>query len=76
MKQMLAIKDSRLESLELKVQQHVSATIFPLVAINGYYKYGLLKLIGRKSNSIGTRPYERTKNELEIFVNGNGYNRQ
>jgi hypothetical protein len=27
MKQMLAIKDSRLEALELKVQQHVSATI-------------------------------------------------
>lgn len=27
MKQMLAIKDSRLEALELKVQQHVSTTI-------------------------------------------------
>jgi hypothetical protein len=34
MKQMLAIKDSRLEALELKVQQHVSAAILAFTKKN------------------------------------------
>ena len=42
MKRILAMKDSRLEALELKVQQHVSPAIsFSLKSDNKYLRIGV-----------------------------------
>jgi hypothetical protein len=70
MKRILAIKDSRLEALELKVQQHVSPLIsFSLKIVNKYLgmdvknKFNLKKqLTGRESYPTRTRSHKRTKN--------------
>ena len=72
MKRILAIKDSRLEALELKVQQHVSLS-FPLFKnVNKYLRIDVKikfkkQLTGRESYPIRTCPHKRKvfANEIE-----------
>jgi hypothetical protein len=70
MKRILAIKDSRLEALELKVQQHVSPLIsFSLKIVNKYLGIDAkMKLAGRESYPTRTRPHKRTKNQHKVFA--------